>query len=283
MDKSVIMVSSDYFDAKSTLDSGQCFRYRQENGGYRVYSAEKSCFVFNEKQNCVIECRKEDEGYFANYFDLQTDYQTVVDEVAKIGCFREAALACKGVRILRQDPFETIFSFILSANNNIKRIKRSMEEIAKGAGRQGEDGYAFPTAHQASEKDEAFYQACGAGYRAKYLAKTAQMIATGFDLNISHLESGRANEYLRQLSGVGEKVADCILLFAYHRTDVFPVDVWIEKAFASLAASEPALAKYRNNTVKSRKEIASILRELCGNYAGYAQQYLYYYKREVER
>ena len=239
--KSDIIVSREDFDIRLILDCGQVFRYFPEEGGYTVISGDKLCCVTQDESRAVIS--SDDPDYFAGYFDLSADYRAIRGELQDKPFMREAVEYGRGIRILRQQPFETLMSFIVSANNHIPRIKGILNRICERIGEEiGEGRYAFPSPEAMAAKDEAFYASLGAGY----------------------------HRYLCRLKGVGPKVADCILLFAFRKYDVFPVDTWIRKVYSDIVGGDATNAQMRKK-----------LCEMYGKYAGIAQQYLFFYKRET--
>lgn len=268
--KSDIIVSREDFDIRRILDCGQVFRYFPEEDGYTVIAGDKACRVTQDESRAVISSG--DPDYFADYFDLGADYSAIRGELQDKPFMREAVEYGRGIRILRQQPFETLMSFIVSANNHIPRIKGILNRICERLGEEiGEGRYAFPSPEAMAAKGEAFYASLGAGYRAEYLADTARRIADGFDLDgVFGMPSDEANRYLCRLKGVGPKVADCILLFAFRKYDVFPVDTWIRKVYSDIVGGDATNAQMRKK-----------LCEMYGKYAGIAQQYLFFYKRET--
>ena len=178
--KNDIIVSIEDFDIRRILDCGQVFRYFPEEGGYTVISGDKLCRVTQDESRAVIS--SDDPDYFADYFDLSADYRAIRGELQDKPFMREAVEYGRGIRILRQQPFETLMSFIVSANNHIPRIKGILNRICEKLGRDiGGGRFAFPSPEAMAAKDEAFYASLGAGYRAEYLADTARRIADGFD------------------------------------------------------------------------------------------------------
>ncbi|MDE7216132.1 MAG: 8-oxoguanine DNA glycosylase, partial [Clostridia bacterium] len=161
--------------------------------------------------------------------------------------------------------------FIISAINHITRRKGRIQRLCENLGENKGDYYAFPSPEKMASKDADFYAGIGAGYRAPYLASTAKAVANGFDLDeIDSMDAGEGNKKLCTLLGVGPKVADCILLFAYHKQDVFPVDTWIKKVYRDVVGDNEV------NNVAMRKKLI----EIYGEYSGYAQQYLFFNKRD---
>lgn len=252
------------------FECGQVFRYTKiGDENYEIISKDKKAIV--EKQNDKIILQADDLDYFENYFDLKTDYSEIKKELEKVPGLKDAIEFGKGVRILNQDPFETIISFIISANNNIKRIKQILENLSKSAGIKKDGFYAFPTLEQLVNKDVDFYKQLGLGYRSEYIEKTIRvMLDKQFLIDeIREKDTSDAREYLMQLSGVGPKVADCILLFAFQRYDVCPIDTWMKKIyFEFFGINEPNVHKMRDDFI-----------QLFGEHAGIAQQYLFFYKR----
>ena len=244
---------------------GQVFRFREVDGGYEIYSKDKRAVVFNEKILC------DDIKYWHNYFDLSKNYDIIIDKLKGFSFLDGALTFGKGLRILRQDKFETIISFLISQNNNISRIKRIIERLCVGYGEEMDGFFAFPTAKKLSSVRETDLLSLGLGYRAPYILDTARAIESGFDIDgIDKLSEDEAAAKLMTLKGIGPKVADCILLFGYHKMAVFPIDTWIFKAARDLFAIESGKIQQVRERLISK----------FGNLSGYAQQYIYYYKRE---
>ena len=272
-----IVCPREYFEPRDTLACGQVFRFRPcDGGGYTVYTADKACRLFAQGEKTHILCRAEDAAYFENYFDLCRDYKEIVAAaVAAHPALAAAAEAGKGIRILNQDREETFFSFLVSQNNNIPRIQGILERIAGALGEEcsfmGETYHAFPSARALAQKDEAFYRALGAGYRAKFIAASAAKLAKeGFGAQA--IAGKPLREALMRFPGVGPKVADCIALFAFRDTGAFPVDTWVEKVYREEFGGKEG----------DREQIAAYFSRLFGRMGGYFQQYLFYYKRGRE-
>lgn len=272
-----IEFDSTYFNIKDTLDCGQIFRYKPYKDGYLVFSRDTACYVYTKDDKTVIQC--EDEEYFKKYFDLDTDYLKINDFALSSphNIVKTSATQAKGVRILRQDSEEMLFSFIISQNNMIPRIKAIIERTCEALGEEkyfyGEKYYTFPSFEVLAKYDAEFYKKLGYGYRAEYISEVANVLGKG-DFNLKKLENLKTFELkksLLTLKGVGPKVADCISLFGYHRTDSFPVDTWIEKLY------------YEDfgGTLKDRKKITEYFLNEFGDYSGYIQQYVFYYKRSL--
>ena len=269
--KNEIIVSNlDDFNIDHILLCGQIFRYRKTDFGYLVFSKDKIAKVYKEDDVCKIV--SDDVDYFYSYFDLDKDYSKIKTDLEKFKELEEPIKYGYGIRILKQDIFETIISFIISANNNIKRIQGIVERISEKFGKKLGDFYAFPTIDELSLADENFFKSVGAGYRAPYLVNVIKQLKTEeFDIEkMKKLSTKELRKLLIKLSGVGPKVADCILLFGFSRGDVFPVDTWGEKIYKEIFLGN----------LKDRNKITDFFVETFGDLAGIAQQYLFFYKRE---
>ena len=267
---SIILTQLEDFDVRHILECGQIFRFEKLNDmEYEVFSKDKKCIVKQDEQRAVI--KTDDCEYFANFFDLSRDYGKIKQKLIDKPFMKEAIEYGHGIRILNQDKWEMLISFIISANNHIPRIKGIISRLCESLGKNMGSYYAFPTPEAMASKDEDFYKAIGAGFRAKYLSVTSKAIADGFDLErISEMSGDMGNKALCSLMGVGSKVADCILLFGYHKQDVFPVDTWIKKVYKDVVGED------EDNNKLIRKKLIDIY----GEYSGYAQQYLFFNKRE---
>lgn len=269
------LYGGEYFDPAATLGCGQAFRWERTQDGFFVFAQDRACLLRQEGESTVLECEEGDLAFFENYFDLARDYAAINARVCAFGIPRLSAAARfgRGIRILNQGAEETIFSFIISQNNNIPRIRGILSRLCEALGGErafsGRTFRAFPSAEALAGQGEAFYRSLGCGYRAPYLAKTAGILASAGTAELYALPSPQLREALLRLPGVGPKVADCILLFAFHRTSAFPVDVWMEKAYRRLGG-----------TVCGREKIASACAEKFGALGGYVQQYLFYFERE---
>ncbi len=261
-----------YFNIRDTLECGQIFRYKVlQNGGYCVYSLDKYAELFYDGNDVAVKTA--DKEYFWHFFDLDTDYAAKVSKISAISpLMKEASDFGKGIRILNQDLTEMIFSFIISANNNIKRIQLIIERLCNELGEDTPYGKAFPSVSALASAPVDLFTKLGAGYRDKYLSVTANKLLN-YDLSsLAALDSVSARRELLTFMGVGPKVADCILLFGMRRGDVFPVDTWIKKV-------------YHNYFEQGHKdsEISSYFCNLFGGDAGLCQQYLFYFQRKYRQ
>ncbi len=268
-DNGILIKDTSEFVPKHILECGQVFRYLNSNLGYKIFSKKSFCSLIYVGTYATIETTEVD--YYSNYFDLDRDYSSIKRELSGFRGMQEALAFGNGIRILNQDPEETLLGFIISANNNIPRIQGIIERLARTSGSRvdGTDGYSFPTAEELKGRNRDYYASLGAGYRADYLVKTVDALNHGFSLDLSGMSTPVARKHLMSLTGVGRKVADCILLFGYHREDVFPVDVWVERIYDDMFGISALSAPKK----------ADNLSAYFGNLSGYAQQYLFYYYR----
>ena len=257
------------FDLAQICGSGQCFRMKEESPGrYSVIAANKYLRVEQQGKDCIFDCGEDDfDDFWKGYFDLEGDYSLYIGKIAPDDDYLQSAAEYgRGIRILRQDLWEMIVSFLISQQNNIVRIRRCIENLCEGHGEklvnaQGESYYAFPTPESLSGLREDDLMACNLGYRSKYVVRTAKSIASGeCDLEkIRQLSYNEAREELLKLYGVGEKVADCICLFALHNLEAFPVDTHIKQALQK---------HYKHGFPKHRYQGCE----------GVLQQYIFYYE-----
>lgn len=257
------------FDLSQICASGQCFRMRETAPGtYVIPSGERLVRVMQNGEDCVFDCPEQEfDVYWKDYFDLENDYAGYIEQINPRDTYlREAAALGGGIRILRQDLWETIVSFLISQQNHIARIRRCIENIcAEYGSRQvsawGEEYYGFPRPEALAGLPEDALKACNLGYRSKYVVRAARSVLSGeIDLErISQMPYGKAREELLKLYGVGEKVADCICLFALHHLEAFPVDTHIRQAMER---------HYRRGFPGRRYR----------GFQGVMQQYIFYYE-----
>ena len=252
------------FNPRHILDCGQIFAY----DGNVVYSGKERAEIFENKEGFDIFCSNPE--YFENFFDLKTDYGKIKKELSKKVILVDPVRFGYGIRILKNDLFETLISFIISANNNIKRIKMILTRLRENLGEKIGDYHAFPSYEKLLCVKEDFFKEIGCGYRASYLFKVLRQITPEKLESLRDLNSRELKQKLVELAGVGPKVADCIMLFGYGRKDVFPVDTWIHKMYNTYYKKEDNRIKIRENLVKE-----------FGSLSGYAQQYLFFYQRSI--
>lgn len=280
-DGGVLLIHPSDFDVRQIFDCGQAFRFREmEEGKYHGVAHGKYLEVQHVENGVFLwPCTGEEyRAIWEDYFDLNTDYAFIKKTIStKYEVLKKATDFGYGIRILKQDPWEIIISFIISANNNIPRIQGAIEKLSERFGEPfydpyGQVRYAFPAPEKLAEADVEAVRGCGVGYRDKYIVKSAQMIlGENVDIEaISHLNMTDAEKELIKLHGVGKKVADCILLFGFNHMSAFPVDTWVKKV----------ISKYFLGDEINLKDILGFAEKEFGTYAGYVQQYLFFYIRE---
>ena len=278
-------VKLDTFELADVFDCGQCFRWNKEENGSYTGVFHKNVLNVDKKGNEVIfkgRCEGNIVDICTDYFDLNRDYTKIKEELSKIDENLKTSVEYgKGIRILNQDLWETIISFIISANNNIPRIKGIIERLSKAYGDkieyEGKEYYTFPTPEELRNVSVQDFRNLGLGFRDIRLYETTHKILDKeVDLDkLKKMPTKMAREELLRLSGVGPKVADCILLFStLKRFDVFPIDVWVRRVMNDL------YIKNENETKVTKKEIQQLADKKFGNLQGLAQQYLFYWKRE---
>lgn len=268
-DKIIIFDKND-FNPQHILECGQVFCFEKAGDEYWVYPEDKFARV-QEKEECYV-IETDDVDYFENYFDLKRDYDLIKSKLSSFKLLKEPISFGYGIRILNQNLFETLISFIISANNNIKRIKLILNNLRKNLGKNVENGiFSFPSYEKLKECDEEFFKKMGAGYRASYLVKVLNQINPQVLEEKKSLATKELRNYLISLAGIGPKVADCILLFGFKKEDVFPVDTWINQMYNQFYRQE-------NNREIIRKNLV----DEFGKLSGYAQQYLFYYQRSSQ-
>ena len=252
-------------DLKETLDCGQCFRWKErEDGGFEGMVRGKHAVAYMDGERLILDGAEEaDRVMWRDYFDLDLDYEQVARELSAVHpVLKEAADYAPGIRILNQEPFEALITFIISQNNNIKRIAGIVDRLCMEFGEETPYGMnAFPSAERLAELLPDDLAPIRAGFRHRYIIDAAQKVADGtVDLeSLRSLPYEEARMALMRITGVGVKVADCVLLYGLHRLDGFPLDVWMKRAMATL--------------------FPGVSPSDFGCYAGIAQQYIFHYSR----
>lgn len=256
------------FDIPHTLDCGQAFRWScNENNVWSGVAYGKYLELEKSEDGSIVlyNTTKDDfENIWYSYFDLARDYESIILKLSQNETLKKACEYSHGIRILNQEPFETLCSFIISQNNNIKRIKGIIERLCENFGEYKDGYYTFPTAEKMASLTLEDLSVLRSGFRAKYLLDAAKRVANNeIDLNnLKNLPIDSARNELMKIVGVGPKVADCCLLFSHHHTTAFPKDVWINRAMSVLFEDE--------------------LPENAKEYAGIAQQYIFFYARDTK-
>ena len=269
------------FSLKYTLESGQSFRWNKRDDAY--YGVVEERILKISQQGTVLHVESsanEDETtflpYLRHYLDLERDVPKLLAEVDNDAYIHRTIQTLWGMRILNQELWETIISFILSQNNNVSRIRGIIRRLSERYGKKlriaAYEDYSFPSPHALATATEADLLACGTGYRASYLQDTARAVASGELVltSLKQLSYPEAKQELIRRKGIGEKVADCICLFSLGHLAALPIDVWIKRIFETLYLRRHA----------THREIREFAYNYFGNGVGYAQQYLFHYVHE---
>nr|WP_262121836.1 DNA glycosylase [Anaerococcus sp. Marseille-Q5996] len=276
-----LVLRHESFNPTHIFECGQCFNFNiEEDGSYTAVHLGRIINVLQKEDHVLIRNVSLDEFYeiFYDYFDLGTDYSAIREKLSENEILKTASDYGYGIRILNQEMFETVISFIISANNGITRIKNSIKIISERYGDyigeyMGRKYYAFPRPEVLAKVDPLeLREFARVGFRDVRIVEASKMVADGYlDFDIDQtLSTEDLKEKLMQMPGIGPKVADCILLFTYHRRETFPVDVWIKRVMETLFIGHEV----------PKKLVDDYAREYFGKLAGYAQQYLFYYGRE---
>ena len=267
---------SDDFDLKKIVDSGQCFRPKEISAGvFRFVVGENILHISKRDENLFdADCDAETwKNVWENYFDLSTNYAGIRRDIENFAAgkpyekiLRDSTEFGKGIRILRQDPFEILISFIISQRKNIPAIRSSVEKICERFGRQVGDVYLFPRVEDIADATLEDLSGLGLSYRKPYIQEAVEKVASGaIDFEeLGTFSDKDMTEELKIINGVGDKIANCVALFAYHRVDRVPIDVWIRRAIEEDFGGENIFAQFGKN-------------------AGILQQYIFYRKRSKKR
>ena len=263
----VTLTGIKHFSLPQTLDCGQAFRWKELHSDCFEGVAFGKYLKLEKKsdESIVLHTSKEDfENIWRDYFDLERDYNQIIENISSNEILKNASAFGKGIRILNQEPWETLCSFIISQNNNIKRIKGIIDRLCTSFGEDIGGYYTFPSAEKLASLSLSNLEVLRAGFRAKYILDAATKVANGnvrlYDLK--NLPYEEAKEELMKIKGVGPKVADCALLFSHKHITAFPKDVWIKRAMQKLFDGE--------------------LPKEALPYAGIVQQYIFFYARETK-
>ena len=275
------------FDPKQVFECGQCFRWNAKpDGSYTGVFGKNILNVKKEGKSLYIKgiCNGDIKEICKRYFDLDRDYEEIKSTLSKVDDnVKESISYGSGIRLLNQDLWETLISFITSANNNIPRIKKIIERLSKEYGKpikwNNETYYTFPTAEELKNVTVEEFREVGLGFRDKYIFEAVKKVLTN-EIDLKKIEKIQDTEELRnklmEFNGVGEKVADCVLLFStLKRLDAFPIDVWVRRVVGELYFPDIDEKKL------DKKQIQNLAKEKYEGLAGIAQQYLFYWKREA--
>lgn len=269
-----VFIGNESIDLDLTLmESAQCFHWVKSGDSYGAVIDAKPVWI-TQLDGAIYASDGADADKVRNYLDLDRDYSGIADEYARYQMAADAVRMYPGLRVLNQPTWETIISFIISANNNVGRIRGLVRKVMENYGERFETEhgvlYAFPTPEKLAKCTVEELHALGTGYRDRYLVNTAQMIADGFPLDaLRQMDYDSAHKKLLTLQGVGDKVADCIQLFGCGHSQAFPVDVWIARMVKTVFAME----------TDDRKRIGRDARSMLGMNAGIVQQFLFHASR----
>ncbi|MBR4949844.1 MAG: DNA glycosylase [Clostridia bacterium] len=271
-ENSIILENAPWFDIEKTFDCGQCFRWEKDGDAFfgivknKVIKAVQS----DNKISFYGISKKDYEDFFCHYLDMERDYIEINKNFMNDKILPEAMNYSQGIRLLNQEVFETIISFIISQNNNIPRIKKIINSLCQNFGKkvefEGKEYYLFPTADDLKNVTAKDLEVIKSGFRGKYILDAVEKINSGLiDIeNLKNLSYEDAKAELMKIKGVGDKVSDCVLLFSCEFVDAFPKDVWIKRILKEFYNDESIDKDY-----------------FCG-YGGIAQQYLFHYARMIQ-
>ena len=281
-ENSVVIEGALDFDPKHIFECGQCFRWKAEEDGSYTGVAKGRVINVSREGNTVYLKNTNLEDFnkiWKSYFDLETDYAKIKNELKSMDEYLEKATEFGwGIRILRQDPWEMLISFIISSNNRIPMIQKAISNLSREYGTyigkfNGVEYYDFPTPEQLSKASIADIRACSTGFRDKYIkATTERVISENEDVyDYENLATEDCRKKLMEFNGVGPKVCDCIALFGMQKYDTFPVDVWVKRVMQEFYVEDDmSLPKIRKYAIDKFEDLS-----------GFAQQYLFYYAREL--
>ena len=269
----IILENIECFDVELSLFCGQAFRWEKNEDGSFTGTVRGKVLNISQNGSSVIlkNTTKEDfQNIWLDYFDLERDYADICKRFEDDIYLKKARDEYYGIRVLNQEPWEALCSFIISQNNNIPRIKNTIEKLCEGYGTKIDEYYAFPSYEQLSLIPIDFFKSIGCGYRAEYLVNAIKNLKDFNYKQINDISTDDARAILMKIKGIGRKVADCILLFGFYKTDVFPTDTWITKVYED---------EFGENNLSAVK-ISEYYSKKFGNLAGFAQQYMFYAKRK---
>ena len=295
MNEQIYKIKEKSFEPKHIFECGQCFRWNKEqDNSYTGVVGKNILNVKKENNNIIIKgyCTENIQELCNRYFDLNTNYEQIKQKLSNIdNNMKQSIQYGQGIRILYQDVWEALISFIISANNNIPRIKGIIERLCQKYGTQIEWNhqkyYTFPTVEELSKASIEDLRKLGLGFRDSRVYETTRMVKNKV-VNLRNLENIKSINALREellkFPGVGAKVADCIMLFSMKKYEVFPIDVWVKRVMIELYIDEinntPNTEEKTAKNKKNNNQILQLANKKFGNLAGLAQQYLFYWRRE---
>ncbi len=279
IDNNLIVTGLRDFNLKHIFDCGQCFRFNEVSENTYFGIAKGKALLISQSEDAITlydTCEDDWNNIWFDYFDLSRDYGKIKSRLSEDKIMEEAISYGSGIRILNQDLWEAVISFIISASNNIPRIKGIIERFCENFGKRieymGNTYYSFPDANTTASLSTDDLAVIRAGFRDKYILDAAKKFKNGelSDTHIHSLSTYDAKQVLMSINGVGNKVSDCILLFGLGRVDSFPVDVWIKRIMEYCYF----------DSEQSIETICSFAKDKFGDMGGFAQQYLFFYARE---
>lgn len=261
----IIISNYNNFDIVKTFECGQCFRWNQNPDGSFAGIIDRSVItVYQQNDKIIFKNLNINKHYdkIKKYFDLERNYEKINHDISNLYFIGDACKYSRGIRILKQEPFETLISFIISQNNNIPRIKKIINRLCEKFGKKiSNEYYSFPTIEDLSNISIDDLSELKCGFRDKYIIDAINKIKNQEIIlnDIYNMDVETARKKLMEIKGVGNKVADCVLLYGFSKTDCFPTDTWIKKTMATF---------FKNGLPKVKKE-----------YLGIIQQYIFYYVR----
>ena len=264
------------FDLKSTITCGQIFRFEEENDEYIVIIKDRVISLKEDGDYIIVESNIDDDlkSVINDYFDLDRDYSEIERNIIKCDSkIKDALVFSRGLKMIHQDPFETLIAYIISQNNRVPSIANALNLISKNYGKKvifkDKEYYLFPTLEELEKLSIEELRSCKVGFRDKYLYDIMRNIENkSLELDkIYNMESTDALNYLINFKGIGNKVASCILLFAYQKFDVYPIDTWVKKFMKD------------DYNIEGEKNIKEFTYNTYKEYSGLAIQYMFNYKR----
>lgn len=264
------------FDLKSTITCGQIFRFIEDGNNYIIIVKDRVISLKQDGDYIIVESNKEDglEEFIYDYFDLNRDYEKIENEILKRDKkLKDAISFSKGLKMIHQDPFETLISYIISQNNRVPSIANALNLLSFNYGEKvifkDKEYYLFPSLEKLSKLSVEDFRNCKVGFRDKYLYEIVESInSKKLELDkIYDMNGEDALKYLVEFKGIGVKVASCILLFAYQKFDVYPVDTWVKKFMKE------------DYNIEGEENIRKFTYEKYKDYSALAIQYMFNYKR----
>lgn len=268
-------ISVSDFNLEKTLKCGQLFRYDAIDGGAYLISHRDRLFKIRQEKN-ILKFSGVDREFISDFFRLEDDYKTIINSISKDKFMREVIRQNDGMRIMRQDPWECLISYLCSARNKIPKIKQNLSMISKTFGNpisnQDHEGFSFPEPGKISNLEA--LRACKIGFRSEFIHQVNKDIDEKKLIDLRNASYEHAKSELTKIKGIGDKIADCISLFSLDKLDSFPIDTWIKKGMTE---------RYFRGKNTSDKKIRTFASDYFGEFQGYANQYLFFYWRMKNR